>query len=236
MGTKAGVTAIILGAILWYYGGTKNVSQLVNLGIAAIILGIVLTTLRGTDPKRIEKMSCEPISEFIENLRKEMKLNGNPLIIPPYQNLPRGGIFIPASKNPSIKLGLMDENLPIVKGSQRESGLLITPPPGWGILAYLEKNSGSLEKTGAGYAASVASSGLSSLGLGKVAVFEDEKKLEIYAEPLHEGPVYSDPVCAVTLLAIAKGTGSVLSIEETEKEGKRVKMIVRTIGKIEELL
>ncbi len=236
MGKKAGTVTIILGAVLWYYGGTKNVAQLVNLGIGAIILGIVLATMKGTNAKKIEKMSYEPVSEFLENLRKSMKLRGNPIIIPPYPNLPRGGVFLPTSKNPSIKLGLLDECYPIVKGSPRESGLLLTPPPGWGLLKYFEENSGSLENTDAGYAASIASSGLSSLGLGKVAVFEDRGKLEVHAEPLHEGPVYSDPVCVVTLLTIAKGTGSVLEIEKTEKKGKNVKILIRPIGKIEELL
>jgi len=247
MGKKAGVAAIILGVALWYYGGTSNGTKFVNLGIASIILGLVITTLRGMDVREIERLTHAHVPEFIDNLRRNMKLTGDPILIPPYPNLPRGGVFLPKSKNPSIKLGMLSENELIVKGSSRESGLLLSPPPGWELLKYFEEHSGSVEGSGASYAASVASSGLSALGLGKVAVFEsDDGELEIYAEPLIDGPVYTDPVCSATLLAIARGLNSVISIEESKvadgkgkkvwSKNRKVKIKVRKLGTVKELL
>ncbi|NJE85996.1 hypothetical protein E3E23_09195 [Thermococcus sp. CX2] len=239
MGRILGSILLAAGIVLWYYGGASGITFLVNLGIGAIILGLVVAALpsRGQVDREALFLTCESSCEFFKKFRKDLELKGDPVVIPPYENLPKGGIFLPKSENFSLSLGKFDEKTVFVTGTEEESGILISPPAGWALVEYFEDNAGELSGTGLGYASSAVSSGLSALGLGSAEVFETEDgKIGVFIRPLCAGPVYADPVCSAVLLGVAMGTGEVLRVESAEKVKDHVRITLERLGGIERWL
>lgn len=239
MGRIWGGILVIAGIGLWYYGGTSGVPYLVNLGIGTVILGLVVAALPmgGQVEKESLVLSCDPFCGFVGNLVEDLELKGNPVVIPPYENLPSGGVFIPRSKDFRVPLGKLDGNTVFLAGTEDESGVLIGPPPGRGIIDYTLENVGELSGTGIGYAASAVSSVLSALGLGSAEVFEKEDgEIEVFAKPLCGGPAYADPAVSAVLLGIAMGSGELLEVESVENAGEHVKVTLRRLGGVERWL
>jgi len=238
MGKLLGSLSAAAGILLWYYGGTRGVTSLVNLGIGAIILGIVLSTVtpRGYVDREALTLGCEDLCNFVENLRESLGLRGTPVVVPPFENLPRGGIFLPESEDFSLRLGKFDEKAVFVTGSRDESGLLISPPPGWGIIEYALDNVGELQDTGVGYAASAVSSVLGALGLGSGEAFEDEGRIEVYAKPLCDCPYYADPVVSAMLMGVAMGRNEVLAVKSAEKVKDYWKVVLEPMGGVKRWL
>jgi len=239
MGRLLGGLITAAGVVLWYYGGTSGNTTLVNLGIGTIVLGLVAAVLPlgGQIGKEVLPLVCDPSCEFVEDLRHDLELEGDPVIVPPYENLPKGAVFLPKSSDFSIHLGRFGEGTVFVTGSERESGVLINPPAGWGIVEYTLENVGELAGTGIGYASSAVSSVLSALGLGSAEVFEREDgRIEAFVRPLCDGPVYADPVSSAVLLGVAIGSGELLKVSSTEKSGEYVKIVLERLGGIERWL
>jgi len=238
MGKLLGGLSAAAGILLWYYGGTRGLIPLVNLGIGAIILGMVLSTVspRGYVDREALELSCNGFCAFLGNLGEGLKLRGRPVIMPPFDNLPRGGIFLPESEEFSPRLGKLDEKSPLVAGSRNESGLLISPPPGWGIIEYARNNVGELQDTGVGYASSAVSSVLGSLGLGSGEAFEGEGEIEVYAKPICEGPFYADPVVSAMLLGVAMGKNEILAVKSAEKVKDHWKIVLEPLGGVKRWL
>ena len=234
-----GIGIVIIGIGMWYYGGTSGEVHLVNLGIAAIILGLAITALplRGHVDREAIFLSCTPLCRFIGSLSSDLGLEGSPVVIPPYENLPMGGIFLPKFKDFDIPLGKFDEKTIFLDGSGRESGVLLAPPPGSGIVEYTIENVGNLKGSGIGYASSAVSSVLSALGLGSAEVFEKEEgTIEVFVRPLCDGPWYADPVVSAVLLGIAMGSEELIRIESLEEKNGHVRLIVRRLGGVEKWL
>ncbi|NJE03862.1 hypothetical protein [Thermococcus sp. MV11] len=239
MGRLAGSVLTITGIVLWYYGGTSGSTGVVNLGLGAIVLGLVLAALPLGD--RVDKeallLAVEPSCAFLENLRRGLNLTGPPVVIPPYENLPSGGVFLPSTDDFRLPLGRLDGESVFVTGPEAESGLLVSPPPGWGILEYTVENVGELSGTGVGYASSAVSSVLSALGLGSAEAFEREDgTIEVFAKPLCDGSVHADPAVSAVLLGIAIGTGELLRIRSVERKNEHVKVTLERLGGIEKWL
>ena len=229
----------VAGIALWYYGGTQGTVALVNLGIGAIILGLVLAAMpsKGHVDREALVMSCGDFCGFIENMRKELELKGSPVVIPPYENLPRGGLFLPKEENFSLRLGKFADGAVFITGTEDESGILVSPVPGWGLIEYTLENVGELSGTGVGYSSSAVSSILSALGIGSAEAFEGEDgKIEVFAKPLCGGPFYADPVVSAMLIGIAMGKGEVLRVESSERANDHVKLILEPLGGIEKWL
>ncbi|ASJ06367.1 hypothetical protein [Thermococcus pacificus] len=239
MGRLWGSLLAIAGIALWYYGGTQGNVALVNLGIGTIILGIVLAAFpsRGYVDRDALRLSCRDFCGFVENMREGLELRGSPVVIPPYENLPRGGLFLPKNENFSLHLGKFADGAVFITGTEEESGVLMSPPPGWGILEYTLENVGELSGTGVGYASSAVSSVLSALGIGSAEAFEREDgKIELFAKPMCGDPFYADPVLSAMLLGIAMGKGEVLRVESSERANDHVKLILEPLGGIERWL
>ena len=238
MGKLIGGLSAAAGILLWYYGGTRGLSSLVNLGIGAIILGMVLSTLspRGYVDREALTLSCSGFPHFLDNLKEELGLRDGAVIIPPFENLPRGGIFLPESEEFSLRLGKLDEKSPLVTGSGDESGLLISPPPGWGIIEYTLENVGEIRDTGVGYASSAVSSVLSALGLGSGEAFEEGDKIEVYAEPICDGPFYADPVASAMLIGVAMGKNEVLAVKSAERVKGYWRIVLEPLGGVKRWL
>lgn len=239
MGRVVGSILVALGVGLWYYGGMTGMFSLVNLGIGSIILGLVLVALPlgGQVDREAVSLICGASAEFLRDMRDDLELKGQPIIIPPFENLPRGGIFLPKFQDVSMVLGKFEEGKVFVTGSERESGVLVAPPFGWGIVEYVLENVGDLSGTGLGYASSAVASVLSALGLGSAEVFEDENgEISVFVRPLCEGPVYADPVTSAVLIGIALGIGELLRVVSVEKRNEYVKVTLKRLGGIEKWL
>ena len=236
MGRLWGFFLIAIGAVLWYYGGAGGNGYTVNLGLGAVVLGTVLAALPpgGHVEKEALYISCESFPEFIENIRENAKLEGPPIVIPPYENLPTGGIFLPESTKPSPNLGRMSSGTVFVTGGRDEAGILLTPPPGWGVIEYALENVGEL-RGGAGYAASAVSSVLSALGLSSAKVFEDGERIELFVKPLC-GDHVSDPAVSAMLLSVAMGRDELLAVRSVEKVRDHLKITLEPMGGVERWL
>ncbi|WP_461866753.1 hypothetical protein [Thermococcus sp.] len=240
MSRTVGAALIGIGIILWYHGGTSSNSTLINLGIGSIILGLVIAAFpaRGYVSKDVLELSCSDMGRFFEKIVEDLELEGNPIYIPPYENLPQGGVFIPKVKEFRLSLGRLDERDVFVTGSGRETGILISPPPGYELLRYFEENYGEIKNTDVGYASSVVSGGLSALGIGSAEIFEEEGFIEVYIRPLlpKSRKVWSDPVSSAVLLGVARAKDGVISVEEVQKVNEYLRLKVRVLGSVEEWL
>ncbi|ASJ08355.1 hypothetical protein A3L11_03550 [Thermococcus siculi] len=239
MGRLWGGILAVAGIGLWYYGGTEGSVSLVNLGIGAIILGLVLAAMpsRGYVDRETLPMTCGSFCDFIGNMKEELDLEGSPVVVPPYENLPKGGIFLPKAKNFSLRLGKFGEGTVFITGTEEESGILVSPPPGWKIIEYTTENVGELSGTGIGYASSAVSSVLSALGIGSGEAFEREDgRIEVFVKPLCNGPFYADPVVSALLVGVAMGMSQVLKIESSERANDHVKLVLEPLGGVEKWL
>ncbi|NJE05683.1 hypothetical protein E3E36_05905 [Thermococcus sp. M36] len=237
MGKLIGGGLIILGIGLWYYGGSSGSTSMVSLGLGAIILGLVLSAFpfRGYVARDALPLLTGSLCEFVEESVRGLELEGVPVVIPPYDNLPRGGVFIPKSGRFSLSLGMLHEGDVFVLAGG--GGLLISPAPGWEVVEYTVRNSGDIRGTGVGYASSAVSSTLSALGLGSAQAFDEGGgRISVFVRPLCGGSVYSDPVVVAVLLGIAMGENQLLEVESSEVVGEYVRITLRKIGGVEEWL
>lgn len=235
MGRLTGGLMILIGMGLWYYGGINGSHVFVNLGIGSIIIGLVIAALPSGVDRGSVFITCEPFCNFLEELANELELQGNGIIIPPYENLPRGGVFLPNSRKFSLNLGKLEEGRVFVTGTESESGVLISPPPGWKIVEYVMDNVGDLAGTGMGYASSAVSSAISALGLGSAEVFEKEDGFEVFVKPVCTNP-YTDPVLMAVLIGVAMGIGELLAVESVEAERDYFRVRVKKLGEVKEWL
>jgi len=237
MGRLWGSVLIITGAVLWYYGGNVGSTGTVNLGIGAMVLGLVLAALpqRGHLDREAFEISCAGFPELIENAVRDARLKGPPVVIPPYENLPHGGIFLPESENAIVSLGRVSEGTVFITGGKDESGILLTPPPGSEIIGYTIENVGELRETGVGYASSAVSSVLSALGLGSAEAFEEGERIELFVKPACRKSLF-DPAVAAMLLGIAMGKNELLKVASIENVREYIKLTLEPIGGVEKWL
>jgi len=231
MGKVSGIFLTALGTILWYVGGSSGNQAMVNLGIGSIILGIVAFSLPGwrcLPPEAGEVLGAGHCALF-SNLASDLGLRGKAFVLPPYENLPRGGIFIPVSPRGSPNLGRLFEGR--VLYSEPEPGLLLSPVPGWGFIDGLK-----LLGSGVGYAASAVSGVLDRFGLPGAKVFEEDDTVEVYVKASCKEFPYADPVVSAVLVALASGAGEVLVVEEVGEVKGHLKLLLRKAGGVEKWL
>lgn len=233
MGKYTGAALAVIGIILWYYGGTSGSAQVVNLGIGTIILAIVFASfpLRGYVSRDALSMAVRSPCVFIAKAVQDLGLSENPIVIPPYENLPQGGLFFPEKEGSVPNLGLLDGDSVFIG-----NGLLLSPPPGWDVVEYAIENSGEVSGAGVGYASSAISSALSALGLGSGEAFESEDgRIEVFVRPLC-GESRADPAVSAMLLGIAIGKGELLRVESLDVSKGYVKVVVNPLGGVERWL
>ena len=232
MGRLSGGILTILGTFLWYYGGSLGNQTIVNLGIGSIILGILAFSLPGWRcmPLRVRENLTSGLCGLLRNLAQDIGANGRAFAIPPYENLPKGGIFIPVSSNGRPNLGRLFEGRVIF--SEPEPGLLLSPVPGQGLLNEMEDVQGA----GVGYASSALSGVLGRLSLPGIEVFEEGDTIEAYIRSECPDFPYADPVVSALLVALASGSEEVLIVEEVGEVKGHVKLVLRRAGGVEKWL
>jgi len=234
MGKYVGAVLAVAGIVLWYYGGSSGSAQVVNLGIGTVILAIVAASfpLRGYISREALSTSLHPPCVFIAKAVRDLGLSEKPIVIPPYENLPHGALFFPGKEGSVPNLGLLDGDSVFVGG-----GLLVSPPPGWGVVEYAIENSGELSGAGVGYASSSISSALSTLGLGSGEAFESEDgRIEVFIRPICGEAPQADPAVSAMLLGIAIGTKEIIRVEFLEMSKGHVKLVVKPLGGVERWL
>jgi len=215
----------LLSICILYYGISNSIISFINLGIAGLFIFIILNTL--IPPKMMDYSIHEAIAssntEFLKKMFENLKLNGNPVYIPPYENLENGGIFIPSNEKFSLNLSAFDEKIIFItnQNASNEMGMLISPPIGLGLLKKFEENVGSsISKMDINTVFSIIQSALSSMDLIDEIEFEEKNEklfVKIYKneETSNFGKLYYlSPVVSSVFLAISKSKEVPIFIEE----------------------
>lgn len=238
----AGAILIAIGAVLTFKGAVDGEQSMINAGMGGVFLGVVVLTFSTSDYIKYDafKAVVLPYVELSRNLANALGLRSKAVYIPPYSNLPDGGVFIPLHEDFDLDLAKLDRNTMFITdvGREKEMGLLLTPL-GKELMRMYEEYS-EIDFTNAGLnAVENASAVLRSLGLAKsVAAEESGEKIKVYV-----GGVRMDcsitceqiacPVCSSVLLSIAKSLQELIAVEEFKVDEGFIEISARKIGGID---
>ncbi|WP_459201900.1 hypothetical protein [Methanococcus sp. CF] len=223
--TILGLFLILISISIIYYGISNSIISFINLGIAGLFIFVILNTLI---PKKVIDYSIyEAVlssnTEFLKKIFENLKLSGNPVYVPPFENLENGGIFVPSHDKFSLNLTAFDENMVFITNpnASNEMGVLINPPIGLGLLKiYEERSEGNIHGLDMNTVFSVVQSALGSMDLPSDIDFEeknDEIKIKLYksSELENFGKLYYlSPVISSIFLTISKSKGIPIFIKE----------------------
>lgn len=239
----AGGILVGIGVFLSSYGFLRGIHQWVNLGIAAIFLGIVVFTFKSSMYVKREALKGiwdsyrSVLSAFSDNLY----LEGKAIYIPPYGNLPQGGVFVPLHEDFDLDLARLDEKTVFLTDvpSERQMGLFLGPF-GWELVEkYEEHFETPLEGTGSQTVESVAGSVLRAMGLARrVYIEEEEESFRVVIDPeLKCVPENCEripcPICSSVLLSLARATGELIQAETFERKDYGIEIRARKLGGVE---
>jgi hypothetical protein len=228
----------ISGGIIALRGFLTANPARVNLGVAGLFLSAIVLTLKSSKYVKKDAMDImlKSYKGFLKNLLNNLKLEGKAVYIPPYKNLPKGGIFVPLYEEFDIDTARLDEGIFFLTDvpSEKSMGILITSLG----TNLLEKYEEQLEAplTSISAVESSAGSVLKALGLAKrVYIEEDGENIRIIVSPeilcdSEECEKIPCPICASILLGLAKATGNLLSVESFEKKDYGIEIRVKKLG------
>ncbi|ASJ03600.1 hypothetical protein A3L09_10190 [Thermococcus profundus] len=234
---------IVLGVLLSVYGFLRSNQTWTNLGIAGIFLGTVVFTFKSS--KYVKRDALQGVwgsyRDLLSTFSDNLYLEGKAIYIPPYRNLPRGGVFVPLHEDFDLDLARLDEGTVFLTDvpSEKQMGLLLGPFGGRLIEKYEEHFEGSLKGTGSQAVESVAGSVLRSMGLAKrVYIEEEEDSFRIVVDPgIKCTPENCErtpcPVCSSILLSLATATGELIQAESFERKDYGVEIKARKLGGVE---
>ncbi|WP_297437264.1 hypothetical protein [Thermococcus sp.] len=240
----SGISLIAGGGLLALHGFIRGAVEHINLGIAGMFLGAILLTFKGKE--YIKKESVELVGgsyeSILERMVRNLALDGNAIFIPPYDNLPKGGLFVPLHEDFDLDLARLDENKVFLTDVPREKAMgLFLGPVGTPLVEKFEEHlEGPLNGIGSEAVESVASSVLKTLGLAeKVYIEEEDDTFRVIVDPSIECNVEDCektpcPICASVLLALAKGTNELLLIESVYEKEYGIEMRIKKLGGVEE--
>ena len=239
----AGALLISMGAVLTFKGAVNANQSMINTGIGGIFLGVVILTFSTSDYIRYDAFRAviQPYAELTRNLTETLELKNKAVYIPPFSNLPEGGVFIPLHDDFDVDLAKLDQRAIFITdvGREKEMGLLLAPL-GRELMRMYE-NYSEMEFTNAGiYVVENASAVLRALGLAKSAtVEEDEDRIKIYVEGVKVETCSASceqiacPVCSSILLSIAKSLQELILVENFRFEDGFIEISARKIGGID---
>ncbi len=239
----AGTLLIVIGSILVFKGAVDGNQSLINAGIGGVFLGVVVLTFSTSDYIKYDafKAVVMPYVESSRDLVDALDLKNSAAYIPPYKNLPEGGVFIPLHEDFDLDLAKLDRNTMFITdvGREKEMGLLLKPL-GKELMRMYESYS-EMDFANAGlYAVENASAVLRSLGLAKsVTVEESGAKVKVYVDGVRTNACSKTceqtacPVCSSILLSIAKSLQELIVVEEFKFEDGFVEISARRIGGID---
>ncbi|XRO75824.1 hypothetical protein ACO3TA_02905 [Methanocaldococcus sp. 28A] len=247
-----GVSIIALGIFLIYWGINYETITFINLGFAGIFIGILILAFIPSNLISYETYECtiNPYLSFFENFINNLHLEGKAIYIPPYENLPKGGTFIPTNEDFEINLGNFDDEIVFLTnvGRGKEMGLLISPPLGYNLVKKFEEYADiELNNADLSLAVSIASSVLNTLELVDGVDFKEEgDKIVLLIENVklkycHDVDCkvcekVGCPICSSILFAITKSQNQLILIDKFEKTENFIKIITKKLGKIDDFL
>jgi len=239
----SGLTLMITGLALAIYGFMNVKTTLTNLGIAGVFLGLVVLTFKSSDYVKKESVQAimEPYRRIFSTFADNLYLEGNAVFIPPYENLPRGGLFVPLHDKFELDLARLDEGTVFLTDvpNDRAMGLFLGPFGDPLVEKFEEHFEGPLDGAGSGAVESVAGSVLRYLELAnRVYIEEKDRRFRVIIRPTIECKSENCekipcPICASVLLALAKGTNQVLAVESVEEKDYGIEVTVRKLGGVE---
>jgi hypothetical protein len=239
-----GVMLITVGSILLLKGAVDVNQGLINAGIGGVFLGVIVLTFSTSDHIKFDAFRAVviPYVEFGRRIVDNLGLtNKKAVYIPPYSNLPDGGVFIPLHEDFDIDLAKLDKDTVFLTdvGREKEMGLLLTPL-GKELMKMFESYS-EMDFTNAGvYAVENASAVLRALGLAKsVTVEESDGRIKVYVDGVRLDicsktcEQIACPICSSILLSLAKSVQELIVVEEFKIGEGFVEISARKIGGIE---
>ncbi len=238
----AGATLITIGSVIMFKGAMDGNQIMINAGIGGVFLGVVVLTFSTSDYIKYDAFEAVvlPYIELGRNLVNVLELKNKAVYIPPYNNLPEGGVFIPLHRDFDIDLARLDKNTIFITdvGREKEMGLLLTSL-GKELMKMYESYS-EMDFTNAGlHVVENASAVLKSLGLAKsVTIEESGDRINVYVDNVRINTCskiceqIACPICSSILLSIAKSLQELILVEEFKIEDTFVKISVRRIGGI----
>jgi hypothetical protein len=237
--------ALVLGGgALALHGFLSTNTSLMNIGIAGAFLGAVVFTFKSSKYVKKEAIEnlMEPYAGVFSSFSENLALNGNAVYIPPYENLPRGGVFIPLHENFELDLARLDEKTVFLTDvpNEKAMGLFLGPFGASLVEKYEEHLEGPLDSSGIPTVESAAGSVLRALGLAKKVYIEERgDRLRIILQPdIKCEPKNCEktpcPLCASVLLALAKATGELLLTERVEAKDYGIEITARKLGGVQE--
>ncbi|AGK61045.1 hypothetical protein Asulf_01044 [Archaeoglobus sulfaticallidus PM70-1] len=238
----ASIALIALGSILALKGAIDGDQSLINAGIGGIFLGIVVLSFATSEYIKYDALEAvlTPYTELCKKLLKTLDLKNKAVYIPPYDNMPDGGVFIPLHEDFDIDLAKLDENVMFLTdvGREKEMGLLITPL-GKELMKMYESYS-EMDFSGAGVGVVEGAPVLKALGLARsITIEEDNERIKVYLEGVVLDTCSKDceqiacPICSSILLAIAKSLQELIQVEKLEVKERYIEISARKIGGID---
>ena len=220
----AGGVLIAAGAGLAFKGAVSGNQSMINAGIGGVFLGVVVLTFSTSDYIKYDafKAVALPYREVLKKLVGALEIENRAVYIPPYDNLPEGGIFLPLHREFDIDLAKLDRETLFLTdvGREKEMGLLL-PSLGRELMEMYEGYS-EVDFSSAGLVAveNASSSVLRSLGLAKsvtieergdrVKVFVGGIRAETCSRICEQTPC---PICGSILLSITKAEKELIAVE-----------------------
>lgn len=231
----------IFGGTLAAWGFIHAETSYINLGFAAILLAAVVPVFKSSSYVKKDSVDLLVSSHrnLVDSLLKGLALEGKSVYLPPYKNLPRGGVFIPLREDFDLDPARFDESSIFLTDvpDERKMGLLL-PTLGMELMEkYEEHLEGPL--TSIPEVESAADSVLKSLSLAKrVYIEETEGGVRVIVTPNFEcSPVNCErfpcPICASILRGIAKASEEVIAVESFSRRKGGVEISARKIGRVE---
>jgi|Deesub1362B_J571_1020462.scaffolds.fasta_scaffold00014_105 hypothetical protein len=240
----AGAVLISIGAVLTFKGAIDGNQSMINAGIGGVFLGVVVLTFSTSDYIKYDafKAVTLPYTDLSRKLVEVLELKNEAVYIPPYSNLPEGGVFIPLHNDFDIDLAKLDKSTIFITDLSREKemGLLLTPL-GKELVKMYESYS-ELDFTNAGlHAVENASAVLRSLGLAdSITIEESEDRIIVYLNGVKASMCSKTceqiacPICSSVLLSIAKSLQELIVVDEFKFENGLIEISARRIGGVNE--
>lgn len=237
------IVMLIVGSALAVYGFISANAAYINLGIAGMFLAAVVYTFKPVG--YIKKVTIELLLKDYEKITKRffenLALEGSVVVIPPYENLPEGGIFIPLCRDFRLDIGRLDENIVfLTEVPEKAMGLFLGPLGSEFVKKFEEHLEKSLAGSGVNTVEIVSGAVFNSLGLAKgVYIKESNGKLRVVLLPTVSAgwslcQNFPSPTCASLLLALAKATGEVLMVEKVVVNENAVELQIKRLGGVRE--
>ncbi|WP_258083296.1 hypothetical protein [Thermococcus thermotolerans] len=239
-----GASLLAAGGSLAVYGFLNLITSYINLGIAGMFLGAVVLTFKSSEyvKKDAIRLVLSSYGRFSNSFVDNLRLEGNAVYIPPFENLPEGGVFVPLHEDFELDLARIDEETVFLTEipNDRAMGLFLGPLGIELVKKYEEHLEYSLAGTGPGEVEATAGSVLKALGLaGRVYIEEVENGFRVILQPTipcdagtcEKMPC---PVCSSVLLALARATGELIHVEKVEEKDYGIEISARKLGGVEE--